>query len=103
MSYAGSRTCFDADSHLMPEPDFLTRFADAKLRDALWIGGGKNGGAAFENRFDGMMTKVRDRLADPEGSRDPIGKFEASLDGAGISETARTRFYSENFKDMMGL
>jgi hypothetical protein len=38
----------------------------------------------------------------PEGGRDPLGRFEASLDAAGVGETARARFYSENFAAMMG-
>ncbi len=66
MTYAGDRVCWDADSHLMPEPDFLARHADPDLREALWIGGGANGGEAFENRFDKMMTQVRTRLGDAE-------------------------------------
>ena len=33
MSYAGSRVIFDADSHLMELPDFLTRHAEASLRE----------------------------------------------------------------------
>lgn len=33
----------------------------------------------------------------PEGSRDPLGKFEASLDAAGTSDDARTRFFSQNY------
>ncbi|MGH2685349.1 MAG: amidohydrolase family protein [Actinomycetota bacterium] len=36
----------------------------------------------------------------PEGGRDPLGRFEASL--AGIGEESRARFYSGNFADMMG-
>ena len=36
----------------------------------------------------------------PEGGHDPLGRFEATLDG--ISEDARDRFYSRNFADMMG-
>ncbi|MGB0922188.1 MAG: amidohydrolase family protein [Alphaproteobacteria bacterium] len=39
----------------------------------------------------------------PEGGRDPIGKFDAGLDRAGISQAARNRFYADNFRDMMGL
>ena len=35
----------------------------------------------------------------PEGGRDPIARFEASLEG--VSEDARERFYSRNFADMM--
>jgi predicted TIM-barrel fold metal-dependent hydrolase len=38
----------------------------------------------------------------PEGSRDPLGRFEASLDSAQINEAARERFYSLNFLEMMG-
>jgi predicted TIM-barrel fold metal-dependent hydrolase len=37
----------------------------------------------------------------PEGGRDPLGKFEASL--ADTDDAARGRFYSGNFADMMGL
>ena len=35
MSYAGERLIFDADSHLMEMPDFLSAHADAKSRDLL--------------------------------------------------------------------
>lgn len=37
-----------------------------------------------------------------EGGRNPIKRFETSMDNAGISDAARTRFYSENFIDLMG-
>ena len=30
-------------------------------------------------------------------------KFASSLDSSGISEVARQRFYSENFKDLLSL
>jgi uncharacterized protein len=36
----------------------------------------------------------------PEGGRDPLGRFEASL--AGIEEDAQTRFYAGNYAEMMG-
>ncbi len=35
----------------------------------------------------------------PEGTRDPIGRFEATMEG--VSDAARERFYSGNFADMM--
>jgi hypothetical protein len=35
-----------------------------------------------------------------EGTDDPIGRFERTMDG--VSEDARRRFYSENFKALMG-
>jgi predicted TIM-barrel fold metal-dependent hydrolase len=37
----------------------------------------------------------------PEGGRDPLRRFEASLDG--IDEAAKERFYSGNFAEMMGI
>ena len=36
----------------------------------------------------------------PEGGRDPLGRFEASM--ADLSEESKVRFYSGNFADMMG-
>jgi len=38
----------------------------------------------------------------PEGGRDPIGKFEASLDAHDIGEQARSQFYSQNFASLFG-
>ena len=38
----------------------------------------------------------------PEGTKDPIGKFEASLDEHGIGQRARDQFYSENFDTLFG-
>ena len=35
----------------------------------------------------------------PEGTDDPIGRFERTFKG--ISEEAKTKFYSENFQAMM--
>ncbi len=37
----------------------------------------------------------------PEGSSDPIAKFEATMDG--IDETARAAFYAGNIEAFMGL
>jgi predicted TIM-barrel fold metal-dependent hydrolase len=37
----------------------------------------------------------------PEGTKDPLGRFEATM--AGISEQAKERFYSGNFADMLRL
>jgi predicted TIM-barrel fold metal-dependent hydrolase len=39
----------------------------------------------------------------PEGGRNPIKRFEQSFDTCQIPEFARTRFYSENFKDLMAI
>jgi len=35
-----------------------------------------------------------------EGGRNPIKRFDASMEG--VSERARTRFYADNFQDLMG-
>jgi predicted TIM-barrel fold metal-dependent hydrolase len=37
-----------------------------------------------------------------EGGRNPIARFERSMDAAGIDEPARQRFYVDNFVDLMG-
>jgi len=37
----------------------------------------------------------------PEGTRDPLGRFEATMED--VSGPARERFYSGNFADLMGL
>jgi len=39
----------------------------------------------------------------PEGGRDPIARFEASLNAHAIAEPARERFYSGNFRELMQL
>lgn len=37
----------------------------------------------------------------PEGGRDPIGRFQASLDAAGIAEPDRVGFWAENFGHLL--
>jgi predicted TIM-barrel fold metal-dependent hydrolase len=37
----------------------------------------------------------------PEGGKDPLAKFEGSMQG--VSEQAKERFYSGNFADMLGM
>jgi uncharacterized protein len=37
-----------------------------------------------------------------EGGRNPIGRFERSMDAAGLDDDARERFYVANFVDLMG-
>jgi predicted TIM-barrel fold metal-dependent hydrolase len=37
----------------------------------------------------------------PEGTKDPLGKFEASL--GGVSDNAKERFYSRNFAELFAL
>ncbi len=68
MTYAGNRVCWDADSHLMERPDFLSEHADAKYRDALRIGGGAGGDDA-EKRLEKIAESVAARLSDAEATR----------------------------------
>lgn len=37
-----------------------------------------------------------------EGGRNPLGRFDRSLDAHGISSADRERFYRSNFEDLMG-
>jgi predicted TIM-barrel fold metal-dependent hydrolase len=37
----------------------------------------------------------------PEGTRDPIGRFEAKLDAHAIEADARRLFYTDNFRDLL--
>jgi predicted TIM-barrel fold metal-dependent hydrolase len=37
-----------------------------------------------------------------EGGRNPIARFERSMDAAGIDDDARERFYVDNFADLCG-
>ncbi|HMJ75583.1 MAG TPA: amidohydrolase family protein [Iamia sp.] len=39
----------------------------------------------------------------PEGTRDPIGRFERSFDDHGTDETVRQRFYEDNFRTLLGV
>ncbi len=66
MTYAGDRICWDADSHLMPGPDFLSKHCESRWTSALHIGGGTKGGAGFENRFPEIMANVQERIASTE-------------------------------------
>ncbi len=38
----------------------------------------------------------------PEGTRDPIGKFERSFDERGIDDAARQLFYEDNYRTLIG-
>jgi predicted TIM-barrel fold metal-dependent hydrolase len=39
----------------------------------------------------------------PEGGRDPLAKFEASLADAGITPEDQDRFYAANMAELLGL
>ncbi len=81
MTYARGRICWDADSHLMPKPDFLSKHADPALRDALQIGGGNNGGERFEKWFGKIVESVEERIADPKQTAELEENVIASAKG----------------------
>ncbi|MDH3685352.1 MAG: amidohydrolase [Myxococcales bacterium] len=81
MTYAQDRICWDADSHLMPLPDFLSRHADARWHDDLLIGGGANGGEAFEKWFGKMVSDVATRRADSDKTAELEENVIASAKG----------------------
>ncbi|MDY7104854.1 MAG: amidohydrolase family protein [Actinomycetota bacterium] len=39
----------------------------------------------------------------PEGTRDPLGRFEASFDDHGTPDDVRDRFYSTNYRELLGV
>ncbi|HET9611771.1 MAG TPA: amidohydrolase family protein [Acidimicrobiales bacterium] len=55
-------------------------------------------GDLIEQVGDGMLLFSSD-YPHPEGTRDPLGRFEATMDG--VSAVARERFYAGNFAEMM--
>jgi predicted TIM-barrel fold metal-dependent hydrolase len=56
--------------------------------------------AIIEQAGDDLLLFSSD-YPHPEGTRDPLGRFEATMEGLG--DSARERFYSGNFADMMRL
>ncbi len=66
------------------------RVAPYPHEDAGWI---------IENSAEEMCLFSSD-FPHVEGGRNPLKRFDQSLDG--VSDDARTRFYSENFVDLMG-
>jgi predicted TIM-barrel fold metal-dependent hydrolase len=56
--------------------------------------------AIIEQAGDDLLLFSSD-YPHPEGTRDPLGRFEATM--GDVSDAARERFYSGNFADMMRL
>jgi predicted TIM-barrel fold metal-dependent hydrolase len=57
-------------------------------------------GAIIEQAGEDLLLFSSD-YPHPEGTRDPLGRFEATMDG--VPDAARDAFYSGNFADLMGL
>jgi predicted TIM-barrel fold metal-dependent hydrolase len=60
----------------------------------------EDAGALIQQAGDELFMFASD-FPHPEGSRDPIGRFEASLEAAAVSEASAERFRHRNFADMM--
>lgn len=84
MRYAQGRTYYDADSHIMELPDFLAEHADPQMSAHL---------PPINVPRAGKLANLLDAAA--------AERFTASL--ANASESARTRFYCENFADLFSL
>jgi predicted TIM-barrel fold metal-dependent hydrolase len=68
------------------------RFTPFPFEDVGWL---------IEDSGDELFLFSSD-YPHPEGTKDPIGRFEASLDARGIGVQARSRFYCENFANLYG-
>jgi predicted TIM-barrel fold metal-dependent hydrolase len=84
------------------EPDIaLSGPASASARDHLWF-------TPFPTEPVGWMIEqagadlflFSSDYPHPEGGRDPLGRFEASMQG--VDDDARDRFFARNFLDLMG-
>jgi hypothetical protein len=69
------------------------RFSLFPFDDAGWL---------IEQSGDELFMFASD-FPHPEGSKDPIGRFETFLDAAKIGDPARDKFYQGNFASLMGL
>jgi predicted TIM-barrel fold metal-dependent hydrolase len=79
----------------LPPSDYIrrqVRFTPFPFEDIGWL---------IEDSGEELFLFSSD-YPHPEGSRDPIGKFESSLDTHHIGEAARKRFYAENFNALFG-
>ena len=61
---------------------------------------GEDAGALIKDAGEELFLFSSD-YPHPEGTNDPIGRFERTF--AEIGEAARERFYSKNFEEMMGI
>lgn len=77
MPYAGTRLCYDADSHLMELPDFLQEFADPETRDLVPEINVSSGG-----RFDEAVAKfARDKRHDPADVAEQVALGDKLITG----------------------
>ena len=83
MPYASGRVIHGANAHIMEVPGFLEEHLEAKYRAQV---------------TDAVLSDY----PYVEGGRNPIKRFEASMEAAGTSESQKQRFYCDNFIDLMG-
>jgi hypothetical protein len=111
-----ARCCVGAVAHGPPRPraqELLEERADARRAVAHAVGLHpppgpvhalpRGGHRLARRRHRPRALPVLERLPAPEGTRDPIGKFERSFDERGIDEAARQRFYEGNYRQLVGI
>ena len=94
MTYAGERVIFDADSHLMELPDFLTAYADPARRDdmpllgSLATGqfnpGAHIGKVGHEPQTVQTLLELGDRLTHGPKWHDALGSFSGTERGLAL-------------------
>ena len=88
---------YGADTNNYARPDFSVNERYARVKEQ-WA---YNTGWTIANAGDDMCMFSSD-FPHVEGGRNPIARFERSMDAAGIGAVARERFYVENFTDLLG-
>ena len=74
MTYAGTRTILDADSHVMELADFLDDFIDPSQRDQLR----RDALEALKPVLDGAMARAEGRRSDRRRRRPGCGRKRAT-------------------------
>jgi predicted TIM-barrel fold metal-dependent hydrolase len=67
-TYAADKICWDADSHIMEAPDFLSKHADPEYKDQFELTGGANGGEGFAKVYTDMVANNLKRINDKEAT-----------------------------------
>ena len=95
MSYAGNRVCYDADSHILKTLDWVSRHADAAIRDRLPPLQLGKAGSATETFINAQVARVQDAartaeidhnvVSGPKGWQ-AFGAFDAAERGRALDD-----------------
>jgi hypothetical protein len=86
---AVARRYFDADSHIL-EPSRQVKFTPFPKDDVGWV----------IDQVGPELLLFSTDFPHPEGTRDPIGRFEAHLER--FDDDTRERLYVENMRELLG-